>query len=176
VLVGQWFPFLPAPLAPEDTEWIPAGAVRIGVEYRKVTIDDVPEAARHDPNLAAEIDRIKSNVGEALAGICLHVSGSLDDHEYLRFDCFEHDPHYHYIVRGDGGPRQERQRVVPFDQIANGKMLPWAIDRIRTNLPTMLRQVNGDIVADQIDPAVVAEAVNKAAALAEVALQRSHAA
>jgi hypothetical protein len=28
-------------------------------------------------------------------GASLHVVGTADGHEHLRFDCFEHSPHYH---------------------------------------------------------------------------------
>ena len=42
-------------------------------------------------------------------------------------------------------------------------MLPWAIDCLRTRLPEMLRAAGGESVADGVDPAVVAAAVDDVA-------------
>ena len=56
---------------PVQTTYITAGALRFGIEYRRLQND---------------------------RGICIHVFGGPDDRqdEVLRFDCFEREPHYHY--------------------------------------------------------------------------------
>ena len=56
---------------PAQTVYISAGALRFGIEYRRLQNDQ---------------------------GICIHVFRGSDDQqdEVLRFDCFERQPHYHY--------------------------------------------------------------------------------
>src|SRR5436305_12427499 len=56
---------------PAQTTYITAGALRFGIEYRRLQNDQ---------------------------GICIHVFAGPDDRqdEVLRFDCFEREPHYHY--------------------------------------------------------------------------------
>jgi hypothetical protein len=56
---------------PARTAYIQAGALRFGIEYRRLQNDQ---------------------------GICIHVYCGPDDQqdEVLRFDCFERQPHYHY--------------------------------------------------------------------------------
>ena len=57
-------------------------------------------------------------------GPTLHVCGTADGLEHLRFDCFEHEPHYHYIrnheqsnviCRIDDADVVERSRCPRFD-------------------------------------------------------------
>jgi hypothetical protein len=56
---------------PVTTTYISAGALRFGIEYRRLQNDQ---------------------------GICIHVFHGPDNQqdEVLRFDCFERAPHYHY--------------------------------------------------------------------------------
>lgn len=63
------------PYVPEDTEFIPAGPISVGV---------------------AACDIYRS------AGVTFHVIGTEDRLERLRFDCLGADPHYHYIFPGAG--------------------------------------------------------------------------
>ena len=68
-------------------------------------------------------------------GLCLHVFGTDDGLERLRFDCFDHAPHYHYL-----DPHAPRNVVVEYDTVANGPMLDWALDTaLRSRLADMLR-------------------------------------
>ena len=41
--------------------------------------------------------------GFADEGVSLHVIDASDAHEYLRFDMFDDEPHYHYIHKPDDG-------------------------------------------------------------------------
>ena len=92
--------------------------------------------------------------------------GCDDGHEYLRFDVFADEPHYHY-VHNTGAGGEVVNNVIDFDAVASGDMLPWALDCLRTRLPEMLRAAGGESVAGAVDPAVVAKAVDDVARLAE---------
>lgn len=121
------------PIAPIEahTSWFDAGRVRIGVEYRLLNqaiaaASTVDAAGGGDSAGAIQDDR----------GVSLHVCG-MDEggepYEYLRFDCFDEDPHYHYISW-----REKRNEMVHVDPVADGDPLAWALERIRTRLPQML--------------------------------------
>ncbi len=66
-------------------------------------------------------------------GVSIHVVGKTDGHEYLRFDCFETGPHYHYIE-----PSGDKQTIVEYDQFAMGDMIEWTMTQLRTRLAPML--------------------------------------
>ena len=88
-----------------------------------------------------------------------------DDFEYVRFDVFDGEPHYHYVHRPDA-EHEIANNVIDFDVVAHGDMLPWAIGCLRVRLPEMLRAV-GDRVAAAVDPDVVERAVDEVARLAD---------
>ena len=46
--------------------------------------------------------------------------------------------------------------MIDFDAVADGDMLAWALERLRTRLPEMLEQAGGGAVAAAVDPDVVA--------------------
>ena len=83
-------------------------------------------------------------------GVSLHVVGTEDDHEYLRFDMFEREPHYHYIEKSG-----ERQTIHEFDRVAHGEMLPWVLNQFRTRLPEMLRHAGGGDLVGKLEPAKI---------------------
>jgi hypothetical protein len=67
-------------------------------------------------------------------GVCIHVLGDVsddDEHELLRFDCFDHEPHYHY------GPQKRNQRLM-LDKTTAGDSLDWTLQQIRDRLPDMI--------------------------------------
>ena len=66
------------------------------------------------------------------------------DTPVLRFDCFDHQPHYHY-VREDG---EERLLV---DRTTAGDPIDWAMAQIRTRLPEMLARAGFEDLAQTID-------------------------
>ena len=57
------------------------GAIKFGLEYRDLLSDQ---------------------------GLCIHALGDMDGEEVelLRFDCFDHAPHYHY------GPQMRNERLM----------------------------------------------------------------
>jgi hypothetical protein len=154
---------MPIPPVEVQTTWFEAGAVRIGVEYRllneAIAAAGEVVAAHGDSlqpdaeaaNLAALDDR----------GVSLHVCGTGDGasgQEFLRFDCFDEDPHYHYLSW-----RAMSNEMLHMDPIADGDPLAWALERIRTRLPQMLARAGADDVAARVDPAAIERALPRVA-------------
>ena len=82
-------------------------AIKFGVEYRDLLSDQ---------------------------GVCIHVLGDVsedEEHELLRFDCFDHEPHYHY------GPQKRNERLM-LDKTTAGDSLDWTLQQIRSRLPEMI--------------------------------------
>ncbi|MGH0030812.1 MAG: DUF7700 domain-containing protein [Myxococcota bacterium] len=163
---GTVYTVPPIPPDPEHTTWVEGGGLRFGVEYR--LLDDAELAANYEGEAMEEIqaqvttDTVEDN------GVSVHVLGAEDGHEYLRFDCFVRDPHYHYIE-----PSGERQTIVDFDRAAHGEMLPWAFEQIRRRLAPMLEYAGGGALAARVDAKQVDAAlveVEKLAREAEAAL------
>lgn len=168
-MTGTVYTVPPIPPDADHTTYVAAGAIRVGVEYR--LLDDAELAANYQ---GEQMDEIQGALAEKDAGtvldngVSLHVVGAEDGHEYLRFDLFEHEPHYHYIDRSG-----EKQTIVDYDRVALGPMLPWALGQIRTHLAAMLEHAGGETLASKLDPNRVAAAlveVEKLAREAEAAL------
>ena len=79
-------------------------------------------------------------------GLCIHALGDVDGEEVelLRFDCFDHAPHYHY------GPAKRNERLM-LDQTTEGNPLDWTISQLRNQLPEMVRRAGYEELADSID-------------------------
>jgi len=137
---------MPIPPIDANTEHFEAGNVRIGVEYRVLT--EAVAAA----NRAALMGAIGSEVGklEELddCGVSLHVYGLADGEwlEHLRFDCFQEEPHYHYV-----GWARRSNEVLHIDPVADGDPLAWALNRVRTRLPQMFERAGVPQVAAMVD-------------------------
>jgi hypothetical protein len=151
---------MPIPPVEAQTTWFDAGPVRIGVEYRLLN-----EAIA----AAAEVVAARGAIPEAAAagditglddrGVSLHVCSAGDEPlEFLRFDCFDEDPHYHYISW-----REKFNDMVHLDAIADGDPLAWALERIRTRLPQMLARAGAADVAARLDPAELERALPRIA-------------
>ena len=154
--VGMKITVPPIPHIPENTRMFDAGAVRFGVEYRLLNDAIVGEHMGERPSEASRSEMEDS-------GVSIHVFG-MDAHEYLRFDCFDADPHYHYIY-----PNADHQRWVPFDRAANGDPLTWAMACLRQRLEPMLRAAGGGAVADAVDRDRVRSALDDVERLARTA-------
>ena len=104
---------------PAKTTYIPAGPLTFGIEYRHLQDDQ---------------------------GICIHVFGDLNGNqeEFLRFDCFERVPHYHYAW-------SQNDRYVPLDTAAEGDPLQWTLARLRARLPAMLIRADAPDLARALD-------------------------
>ena len=151
---------MPIPPVDAQTTWIDAGAVKIGVEYRLLT-DAI--AAANDVIAAAgasiEAASVSSPVPLDDRGVSLHVfSAGAAPQEFLRFDCFDEDPHYHYISWS-----AMSNEMLHLDPIADGDPLAWALERIRTRLPQMLARAGATDVAARVDPAAIERALPRVA-------------
>ena len=166
--IGVVYNMAPQPPSEADTRWFAAGALTIGIEYRDVNPDDLVELYKDDPAQLAELLEKSPEGGFADEGVSIHVCGTDDGHEYLRFDLLDDEPHYHYISRG-AAPGDVVNNVVDFDADAMGDMLPWAIERLRSRLPAMLRAAGGNDLVEQLDAELVDRVVDEVQAMAEQA-------
>lgn len=165
--VGIVYNVQPQPWVEDDTRWIDAGPLRFGVEWRDV--DPAALLATYGEGTAdmAEIVEKSPEGGFYDRGVSIHVCSSATGHEFLRFDAFDDDPHYHYVDTSGTS-----NRVVPFDAVAGGPMLPWVLERLRTRLPLMLEAADaGDLVTEveRYDATALARAIDEVARLAEEA-------
>lgn len=160
-MVGKVYGIPPQPPVDENTTYLAAGAITIGVEYRDVNPDNLLETYKDTAYLDELLEKSPDG-GFADEGVSIHVCGTDDGHEYLRFDVFDDDPHYHYIHAGD----EIVNNVIDFDVLAHGEMLPWVIERLRTRLPEMLPHAKGGELAEKVDPAVLAPVIDQVEAIA----------
>jgi hypothetical protein len=78
-------------------------------------------------------------------GATLHVLGRDDGLEHLRFDCFEQEPHYHYIDHSTGG-----NTVVRIDELAVGDPIEFSLSCVEQHLPDMLGNCGVPALADEV--------------------------
>jgi hypothetical protein len=98
--------------------------------------------------------RVLVQDGVETGGPTVRVLGADDDHEYLRFDMFNVNPHYHYE------PPAEQERILMIDTIADGDAVSWGIARLRHRLAPMLVAAGGDGLADALDEHALASAID----------------
>jgi hypothetical protein len=178
-MVGTRYPILPLPHIPAQTEMIELGPIAIGIGHRVLDDQTAGEYLRsvgYNPR-PEEGERGYGNQGMEDGGVCIHVfgrgRGGADWVEYFRFDCFEDEPHYHYVY-----PDEKAQRRVFLDPVLEGDPQEWALERLRTRLPEILRSVGAAELASRVDPVAIEAAlprVREAIARAERASRRSHA-
>ena len=163
-MIGEVYNMPPQPPDAEHTRYFDAGAVRIGVEYRDVDPESLTATYAGNAAHLAELEERSPAGGFTDEGVSIHVCGD-DGHEYVRFDVFDDEPHYHYVHK----PSPEGDivnNVIAYDVVAHGDMLDWAIGRLRTRLPDMLRAAGGDDVAARLDDARVGRTVDEVEVLA----------
>jgi len=132
-----------APIEANSTSF-PLGPVRVSVEYR--LLNDAIAAAAHleaadgsDRGHATELDD---------RGVSIHVFGTQDgeEREFLRFDCFDEDPHYHYISW-----RDRSNEMLHMDPAATGDPIEFALECIERRLPALLVRAGAPDVASRVD-------------------------
>jgi hypothetical protein len=143
--VGTRREVLPIPPVPGNTEFIPAGNLTIAVEYRLLTDVILNDAYKDDPEGADVIARTRRKETLNDEGVSIHVMDN-ERNEYLRFDCFSEDPHYHYIQ-----PEEKYNILVPFDVDACGDMVDWVIERLSSRLEAMLAQSGGSKLVEGLN-------------------------
>jgi len=136
---------MPIPPVDAQTEYFESGALRIGVEYR--LLDDAIAAANESVP-AVGGDAFDGGVGED-CGVSLHVFAKIGERwlEFLRFDCFREDPHYHYVSWS-----AHSNEMIHIDPVAEGDTVAWALERIRTRLPQMLERAGAAAAARAVTP------------------------
>jgi hypothetical protein len=151
----------PQPPEPAHTRWFPAGAITLGIEHRDVDPEGLAATYGDDDAAMAEIDEHSPDGGFHDTGVSIHVNGTDDGHEYLRFDLFEGEPHYHYVR-----PSGDHNHVVPIDPVAQGDLFDFAFGCLRHRLDAMLRHAGGAAVADALDAEVQRPVIDEVEVLA----------
>ena len=123
-------------MAGERTGTVDAGPITFVVEHRTVVQD-----------------------GVEAGGPTIRVLGASDDHEYLRFDMFNVNPHYHYE------PPEHDERILMLDTVADGDAVAWAISRLRDRLTPMLVEADAASIADALDAQAIARAIDEVESL-----------
>ena len=144
---------LPVPAFLEHTARFAAGSVTIGVEYR--VLDEAAILAYYGPDARAKFPNgAPAGMGAVINedGLSIHVFGTSDGHEYLRFDCFDDAPHYHYL-----DPDSSRNVVHDYDAVAHGPIVEWAFLTLRTRLVEMLTHAGAVDLAGTVDMQAVAD-------------------
>jgi hypothetical protein len=91
--------------------------------------------------------------------------------EHLRFDCFEEQPHYHYVDYASN-----INRIVRIDEIAVGDPIAWTVQCLRTRLAEMIAYAGDEALASKVtdNHVAVQSAVEEVAALLETARAKVH--
>ena len=132
---GRLDKFMLIPLMEEWTNWIEAGPIKIGVEGRAIgTLEE----------------------GIFNRGPSVHVFDAETDLEWLRFDCFDKGPHYHYILQAD-----QHNLNWGYDFATNGELYPWVVRMLGERLNAMLRVAGADELADKLGGDGVDESVQE---------------
>ncbi len=79
-------------------------------------------------------------------GVTISAYGDVDgeETELLRFDCFDHQPHYHY------GPRNKDERL-HLDRTTEGDPLEWTLRQLENRLPDMLERAGYEELAQSVN-------------------------
>ena len=119
-MIGKIYTIPPQPPVLENTRVLPAGNVTFGVEYRVVDPASLQATySGNDEHLAELFERWPGG-GFTDEGVSIHVWGTDDEHEYLRFDAFDDEPHYHYNHPTGPDGDDVVNNVIDFDGVANG--------------------------------------------------------
>jgi hypothetical protein len=145
---GISFDIMPIPPVDEHCVPVEAGPATFVVESRLLT----NEVLRSLPETSVDVN---GTVYDDF-GATVHVCDAADSVEYLRFDCFESEPHYHYI-----NPAKGENLICRIDEVAEGDPIAWTVGRLRDRLPEMLElagagQLSGTVREhqDQVAPAI----------------------
>jgi hypothetical protein len=122
---GKVFHFMPIPVNEKHVEWFDAGPVSFAVETRVLGA---------------------MQGGMATGGGSIHLFSGDRARELVRFDCFDSEPHYHYLNH-----REHLNTVWCFDGAVNGPMPRWVLSVLRENLPGMLRAAGEDELAARVE-------------------------
>ncbi len=171
-MTGTTYNIPPQPPVAANNHELVAGAITFGVEYRELDPESLRATYAGNEEQLAELEARSPDGGFFDTGVSIHVCGSDDGYEYLRFDVFDDEPHYHYVHRHDDGKIENQ--VIEFDATANGDMLAWVNRSLRDRLAEMLQAAGGGRVVGRLDPKVIASVLDDVVAMADAA-RRGHA-
>ena len=159
------YKFIPIPPIEEQPEYIDAGAVKFGVEYRVLGPDEIAKFAPTMPPGATSDAPPRAALPDD-AGVSIHVFDNTGDQpvERLRFDCFNDEPHYHYLA-----PADTFNEYWDLDPTVTGEPIPWALRCIESRLPEMLSHARAVELAGKVDMAAIAAALPAVAKATEKA-------
>jgi len=163
-MIGKVYGIPPQPPVEENTRRFGAGPVTFGVEYRDLDPASLEATYRDNPQYLAELREKSPEGGFTDEGVTVHVFDADDGHEYLRFDVFDDEPHYHYIHRTVDDTVVNN--VIDFDVVAHGDMFSWTFEVLHTRLPVMLEQAGGAALAERLDRDLVAQVLTEVEACA----------
>jgi hypothetical protein len=156
-LIGKVYGIPPQPPVEEHQQLFEAGALRFGVEYRDLDPESLIETYQDNPEYLRELQERSPEGGFTDSGVTIHVFDAADGREYLRFDVFDDEPHYHYVHRTVDDTVVNN--VVDFDAVAHGDMLAWTLELLHTRLPEMLDHAGGGDLAQRLDAGLVDRAL-----------------
>jgi hypothetical protein len=133
---GNRYDRLPIPMVEEHCIPVDAGAVQLVVESRRLTNEILADTYQGAIDPVVVFDD---------QGATLHVLGTDDGLEHLRFDCFEQEPHYHYIDQADVA-----NTVVRIDELAVGDPIEFTLACVEQHLSDMLDNCNVPALADEV--------------------------
>jgi hypothetical protein len=136
---GNRYEVMPIPMVPEHCIPVHAGPVNLVVESRQLTDQILAETYAN-----GEIPEAEVHFDDF--GASLHVCGAADGLEHLRFDCFELEPHYHYIEQV-----AQANVIVRIDEIAVGDPIDFSLRCVEERLPQMLRNSGADDLAAEVE-------------------------
>ncbi len=145
---------MPIPPSEAHSTSFQIGSIRLSVEYRRLT-DAIAAAVQlesADGNERGQTTELDDR------GVSVHVFGMQDgeEREFLRFDCFEEDPHYHYISW-----RDKSNEMLHMDPVAMGDPVGFALDCIEQRLPALLVRAGASEVASDVDVAALRKVLPK---------------
>jgi hypothetical protein len=164
--LGYRFDTDPIPPVPAFTQYIDAEPLTIAVEARQLTDDLIADAYKDDPEGLAALMKVRGDNAPADKGIAIHIIEKGTDKEFVRFDMFFGDPHYHYLFKTGGTVS------IPFDVNAHGDIFVWALGCIQGRLPDMLKYAGADDLALRLNHETLQQAVPEVLRAREWALSK----
>ena len=164
-MTGTTYNIPPQPPVEANNHELVACAITFGVEYRELDPESLRATYAGNEEQLAELEARSPDGGFFDTGVSIHVCGTDDGYEYVRFDVFDDEPHYHYVHRHDDGTIENQ--VIDFDPTANGDMLEWAIRCLRERLPEMLQAAGGARLIGDLDMGVIGPALDAVATMAD---------
>ena len=87
-------------------------------------------------------------------GPSLRIYGEVEGKpvQLLRFDCFEHEPHFHYDPEG-------KNNQLRLDTAKVSDPITWAMDHLQGNIASLVRIAGYNALADEVDEGVLTAAL-----------------